>query len=293
MPSGYNTTSTLADSLDDIKDSARAVREYANVMGKLVDMNRLPNNTGLKWDEVALSRLTASNIDQLTDLELNPQQIVDTLFSVQPTEVGMSIFKTDLVDMRINSKVAGQIGVLTENAMARKKDLDLIAAAQTATTDLGTANNPMSSSLVSAAVARIKGNATEPWDGSIATVMTSFQLKDIQDEGVAGFGTYPTSPGMTETFMRKGYEGPLFGSSVYSDDNIAVDGSGDAIAVVFASGSGGALAHVEGMEARRKVVRKENIGVGAEILYATDQYGTGVRQQAWIYAITADSSSPS
>ena len=293
MPSGYNTTATLADSLDDIKDKARAVREYANVMGKLVDMTRLPSNTGLKFDEIALSKLTASNITELTDLEQNPQQIVDTLFQVQPTQVGMSVFRTDLMLMRISSKVAAQIGVLTENAMARKKDIDLIAAAQTATTDLGTANNAMNSALVSAAVSRIKGNTTEPWDGSVAVVMKTFHAKDIQDEGVAGWGTYPTTGGsMTESFMRKGFEGPLFGASVYTDDNISVDGSDDSIAVAFASGVGGALVCVEGESARRVVVRKENIGTGAEILYCTDSYGTGVRQQAWIYAITADASSP-
>ena len=292
MPSGYNTTATMADSIDDINDSARVYREYANVMGKLVDMTRLPEHSGLKWDEIALSKLTASDITELTDLEQNPQQFVDTRFSVQPTLIGMSVFKTDLMEMRINAKVAAQLGVLTENAMARKKDIDHILAAQTATTDLGTAGNPMSSSLVSAAVSRIRGNATEPWDGPVATVMRTFQLKDIQDEGVAGFGTYPTSPGMTETFMRKGFEGTLFGASVYTDDNITVDGSDDAIAFAFAAGTGGALVHVEGASARRKVVRKENIGGGAEILYVTDQYGIGVRQQAWIYAITADSSSP-
>lgn len=292
MPTGWNTVNTFSDALDDIRDSARTYREFANVMGRLVEMERLENNTGLNWKELALNKLYAQNIEETTDLEDNPQEITDALFTVTPTLVGMSVFMTDLAKIRINSKVAAKLGVLTENAMARKKDVDLIAIAQSATTDLGTAGNPMSSDLISAAVARIRGNTTEPWDGVIHTVMKSFQLKDIQDEGVAGFGTYPTNGGITEQFLRKGYSGELFGSSVHTDDNIPVDASDDAIAFVFGGGSGGAIICVEGMEARRHTERKENIGGGAEIMYCTDQYGTGVRQQAWILASTSDSSSP-
>ena len=292
MPTGWNTTNTFSDSMDDIRDSARTVREFANVMGRLVDMERLESNTGLNWKEIALSKLTAQNIQETTDLEENPQEIVDSLFTVELTQVGMSVFMTDLAKVRITTKVASKLGVLTENAMARKKDIDYIAIAQSATTDLGTAGNPMSSDLISAAVANVKGNTTEPWDGVIHAVMKTFQLKDLQDEGVAGLGTYPIPQGLTEQFMRKGFSGTLFGANIHTDDNISVDSSDDAIAFVFGGGAGGAIVAVEGVEARRVTERKEGIGGGAEIMYCTDQYGTGVRQQAWMRAITADSAAP-
>lgn len=278
--------------MDTIIDSARAYREYANVMGRLVDMTRLENNTGLDWKEVVLNKLTAMNIGETTDLEQNPQEIVDAYFTISLTQVGMSVFMTDLSKVRMSTLVASKLGVLTENAMARKKDLDYIAIAQSATSDLGAAGNPMSSDLVSAAVANIRGNTTEPWDGVIHTVMRTFHVKDIQDEGVSGFGTYPVTTGLTEEFLRKGFSGDLYGSKVYTDDNITVDSSDDAIAFVFGGGAGGAIVAVEGVSARRVTERKENIGGGAEILYCTDQYGTGVRQQAWMRAITADSAAP-
>ena len=292
MPTGWNTTNTFSDSMDDIRDSARTVREFANVMGRLVDMERLESNTGLNWKEIALSKLTAQNIQETTDLEENPQEIVDSLFTVELTQVGMSVVMTDLAKVRITTKVASKLGVLTENAMARKKDIDYIAIAQSATADLGTAGNPMSSDLISAAVANVKGNTTEPWDGVIHAVMKTFQLKDLQDEGVAGLGTYPIPQGLTEQFMRKGFSGTLFGANIHTDDNISVDSSDDAIAFVFGGGAGGAIVAVEGVEARRVTERKEGIGGGAEIMYCTDQYGTGVRQQAWMRAITADSAAP-
>lgn len=292
MPSGWNTVNTFSDSLDDIKDSARTTREFANVMGRIVDMERLENHAGLNWDEVTLAKLSASNIDETTDLDENPQEIVDSLFTVTPTLVGMSVFMTDLARIRINAKVAAQLGVLTENAMARKKDIDLLAIGQSATTDLGTAGNPMASDIISAGVARIGSNSTEPWDGPVAAVLKGFHIKDLQDEGVAGFGTYPVPQGLTEQFYRKGFQGDVSGASVYKDDNISTDSADDAIAFVFGSGPGGAIVHVEGMEARRVTKREEGIGAGAEILYCTDQYGTGIRQQVWIYAMTADAASP-
>ena len=292
MATGPNTVGTFSDSLDDVRSSARTIKEFANIMGRLVDTTRLEANIGLDWKEVLLNKLSASNITELTDLEENPQQIVDSLFTIRPTLVGMSVFTTDLVKLRITKKVAEKLGVLMEQAMARKVDVDIIAAAQGATTDLGTANNPMSSDLVSAAVSIIRGNTTEPWDGAVATVMKTFQLKDIQDEGVSGFGTYPVSGGVTEAWLRKGFKGDLFDSAVYTDDNISVDSSDDAVAFVFASGPGSAIVHVTGQESRYVTERKEGIGSGAEIMYATNQYGLGIRQQAWIRAITADASTP-
>ena len=292
MATGWNTTNTLSDSLDDIRNSARTYREYANVMGRLMDTERLPTGNGLDWKEVALSKLYAMNIEETTDLEQNPQELADTLFSIRPTLVGMSIFTTDLMKMRINPKVAAKIGVLVENAMSRKKDIDAIAIAQSATTDLGTAGNPMSSDLVSAAGARVEGNSTEPWDGGVVAVMKRYHIHDLRAEGMGGFGTAPVPAGLTEQFYRRGFSGSIDNIEVFRDDNISVDASDDAIAFVFARGSGGAIVHVEGMESRMVTERKEGIGGGAEIMYATDQYGNGVRQQAWIYAITADASNP-
>lgn len=293
MASGENTTTSFGNSLNDIRNAARVVREYANVMGRLADTTRLETGNGLNWNEVSLNKLTASGIEELTDLEKNPQQIVDALFTLTPTLVGMSVFTTDLAKMRIAKVVASKLGVLTENAMARKADVDMTAAAQAASTDVGTAGNPMSSDLISVARSIIVGNTIEPWDGPIAAVMKTYQLKDIQDEGVSGFGTYPVpNDSIAADWLRSCYSGQLYKTEVYTDDNISVDASDDAIAFVFASGANGAIVNVTGMQARRVMERRENIGGGAEILFATDQYATGIRQQAWIRAITSDSLTP-
>ena len=134
-PSGYTSTGVLADSLDDVRSSARVQREYMPVMAKLVDTTRLAEGIGVDWKEVLLNRLTAYNIDELTDLQQSPQEIVDSTFSIRPIQMGISVIVTSRAKARINKLVVSKLGVGIERAMARKKDKDLIAVAQSASTD--------------------------------------------------------------------------------------------------------------------------------------------------------------
>jgi len=293
MPQGPVTTGVMNDSLDDIRSSARTIREYGPVMARLVDNTTLKTNIGLDWKEVFLNKLYAGNIEEMTDLEQSPQEIVDGVFSIRPTAIGMSLFVTDRTKARINSLVAAKMGVLVENAMSRKKDIDIIAIAQTFTTDLGTPGQPMESGFIGAMVAQIANNATEPWDGPTATVLHGFQLKDVQDELVASIGTYPVADGLTREVFLRGYSGgTVYGSNVWVDGNIPVDANDDATGFTFASGAGGAIVFVQGMASRMKTERKENIGTGAEILYTTDEYGLGLRQNAWGGTYTTDVTAP-
>lgn len=293
-PGGFTDVGVLEDSLDDVRSSARVQREFDPVMVRLVDTTKLAEGIGLDWKEVLLNKITAYNIDELTDLEQSPQQLVDSAFSIRPVQIGISVIVTSRAKARVNKLVAAKLGVGIEKAMARKKDKDLIAVAQSATTDLGTAGNPMQSGFVSAAVARIAGNSTEPWSGPTATVLHPFQKKDIQDEVIAGVGTYNMESGPTSDAFRNGWGGEmLYGSSLYTDGNIPVDSFDDAIGYTFASGSEGAIVHVTGMSAEYRTKMLDTIGhKGAELMWATDEYGNGIRQQAWLFAYTTDVSAP-
>lgn len=292
-PSGYTTTTVMQDSLDDVRSSARVQREFLPVMVKLVDTTRLAEGIGVDWKEVLLNRLQAYNIDELTDLKQSPQEIVDSTFSIRPVQMGISVIITSRAKARINKRVAALLGVGIERAMARKRDLDLIAVAQSASTNLGTGGQPMESGFVAAAVSRIQGNSTEPWDGPTATVLQPFQKKDIQDEIVAGVGTYPIPNGMTQDTFSKGWTGgTLYESSMWVDGNIPVSSS-NATGFTFGSGTGGAIVHVEGMEAVYDTEMLKTIGHrGAELMFASDEYANGIRQQAWLYAYTTDATSP-
>lgn len=289
MPSGPTTSGSLADSLPTVLQSARVVREFAGVMPRLVDRKRLGAGEGLNWNEIALSQLTAQDITETTKLE-NHQQLVDTLFTVTPAQVGLSIKVTDRAKRTISQNVAGLIGSLGQRAMNTKKDLNLLAIGASATTNLGTAGNPMTLSIITAGSSRITGNTTEPGtEMPKYFVGKSFHMKDLYDEIIAGVGTYPIPAGLTEQTFRLGFRGSVMDVEAYVDDNITVDGSDDAIGIVF--GRDG-IVHVEEASPKGYTDRDNSYGGGSEVMYLYDQYATGIRQQTWIYAATADVTAP-
>ena len=229
MPVAIVTTGSLADSLPTVIDAARIVREYEGVMMRLVDKRTLAEGTGLDFNEITLAKLTAQNITENTILD-NPQDIVDTLFSITPAVSGIHMIVTDRTKRRITKAVAAEMGVLAQNAMNRKKDLDLLTVLDGATTSLGGAGTTMQSGYISAAGSRIDSNATEAGvgEGELFSVLHGFQIKDLQDELVAGVGTYAVPVGLTDDIFRRGFSGTVSGSNIFSDDNITIDSSDDA-----------------------------------------------------------------
>ena len=77
MATGWTTTGSLADSIDDIRSSARITREFEGVMPQLVEKLSLGEGIGLSWQEITYAQLTAQSITETTTLD-NPQQIADT-----------------------------------------------------------------------------------------------------------------------------------------------------------------------------------------------------------------------
>ena len=102
MAVGNTVTESLADSIPTMIASARIVREFAGVMPNLVDRQRLDENTGTVWNEVAMSKLSAQAVTENTELD-KPQQMEDTLFSITPTVIGVHTVITDRVALRISA----------------------------------------------------------------------------------------------------------------------------------------------------------------------------------------------
>ena len=87
MPSGESFVTNLTDSLNSMVASARAVREFKGVMTNLVDKQTLDPGTGITWNEVSYSKLTASNASETERFE-NPQQYVNSPCSERPAVLG-------------------------------------------------------------------------------------------------------------------------------------------------------------------------------------------------------------
>lgn len=289
MPTGNTTTSSLADSLPIVIDGARIVREYEGVYNRVVDKQTLPPGTGLKWDEISLSQLSATQVSESTVLD-NPQQLVDDLFSIAPTVIGIQTLFTDRVQRRIAKVAWAKTGTLAQNAMNRKKDEDFLTVLDGATTSLGGAGTTNTFGLISAAVSRITGNTVEPASGTIFAVLHPFQIKDIQDEIVAGVGTYNVPAGMTEDVYRKGFSGMVANANVFADGNLTIDAADDAKGGVFARE---AIVLVQGHSPRNESRRRPEIGGGADEMFIYDEFGLGERSAGnWLYEIYTDSLAP-
>jgi len=287
--SGWTTTSALADSLDDVRSSARIVREYEGAMPNLVTKETLGEGIGLSWQELKYDQLTAQAVTETTDLD-NPQQILDSLISITPTVVGLETFITDRVQARINKKGFAKMGQLGQNAIQRKKDEDglVLFASATGTSDPG-AGNTLTSGYIASATANIKGNTTEPGHDPVRCVLHPFQIKDLFDELVAGVGTYVLTEGPTARVFTQGFNLPVAGCEIYPDGNIAIDSGDDAKGGVFAQEG---IILVQGRASRIIEVRNEKRGGGGHHVYHYDEYAYGVRLSNWVYLMESDATAP-
>ena len=289
-PSGNTTTGSLADSLDDVRSSARIVREMVGVMSQLVDKQTLGEGIGLSWQEVSLAQLTAQAITETTELD-NPQQLADTLLTITPTVVGIETFITDRVAARINKQVYAKIGTLAQNAVQRLKDKDGLTVLDSgATTSSPGAGGVLTSGHIASSKYNISSNTTEPGNPPYYSVLHGFQIKDIFDELVAGVGTYVVNEGPTARVFGQGFDLPIAGVKVYEDGNISIDSADDAIGGVFAKEG---IILVQGRAPRVVAVRKENVGGGGTTIYHYDEYAYGIRSSTnWLKEIKSDATAP-
>lgn len=269
MVAPSTTVASLADSLPTMIHSAYAVREYDGVFMRTCETDKLPEGQGTTWNEIALAQISGqSGITETTELD-NPQQLSDLILSATPVVSGVQTRVTNRAKIRIDAKVAAKIGMLAQNAITRLKDETYISTLDGATTSLSGAGTTLVSGIIGAAARQIRGNTTEPNNTAIYTVLHPFQLHDIQSEIVAGVGTYTVPAGITEETWRSGLSGSLFGTTVYEDGNIPIDGSDDAKGGVHAKS---AVVLVQGRSPWNYEKIRPEIGGGAVDVFHYDEY---------------------
>lgn len=292
MTTGNTTTGTLDNSLPDIRQAARVVREYGRVMTGVADRVTLGRGVGLTWNEVSLAQLSATPITETT-VEDNPQAITDSLFSLTPTMISVQMIVTERTRQRISPNVLGRFGRLGQEAIERKKDQDGLTVLDGFTTSLAGAGTTLTSGHVAAGAAQVRSNTTEPWDGPLAVVLHGYQIKDLFDELVAGVGTYPIPAGPTARVFSGGWNLPIAEAVVMRDDNITIDSSADAKGGVFASGRGGSVVVCQGRAAWTMTRERPEIGGGATEIFHRDEYAWGERSSGnWGLELYSDATAP-
>ena len=290
MASGTTTSATLADSMPDMIQSARLFEEYDMIVPKTVDKVSLPRGQGGTWNEIRTEQIVAEGITEQT-VNTNAQQFQDTLFSVTPSMVQVYTRITDKTFRRISGNVGATLGRGAQLAMNRKLDTDGIAQFAGFSVTLAGTGTTLNHGYISAAVATIRGNATESGQnaGPIHACLHPFGIKDLQDEIEAGVGTYNVQPGMTEEFYKRGFSGTVAGANVWSVGNIAINSTPDARGAVYAQR---ALVLVRELELKTETRRRPDVGGGADEVFMTAGYAYGERRDIWGRSVLHDATSP-
>lgn len=224
----------------------------------------------------------------------NAQTLSGQLLQSTPQMAQILVKVSDRTYRRLSSNVSGKLGTVAGNAMKRKKDEDYLSLFSSfATTVSPGSGNPLSFGHISAGVNNAKSNATEPTMAVINTILHGFQIKDIQDEVLAGVGTYNIPTGMTEDIFRRGFSGTVAGSNVWEDGNIVIDSTPNANGAIHSQD--GVIA-IQGMGLKTETRRDPSFGGGADEVFITDEYSfverTSAGTQVFAYRLLSDATAP-
>jgi len=214
-----------------LRQSARIQREFSVGFQQTCDPQRLGKGEGDTWNEVVLGRLTAQSVGQTERLD-NPQELTDTLFSIEPETVGVHVILTRKMQDRISRNVFAQTGKLLQNAIDRKMHLDGLVLYDSATFSQPGAGNTLTSGVLSALHSQILGNTTEAAEegDTVYSWLNPYQIHDLITEVGAPVGTYTIMPGPTQDAYQKGIMPTMIigGCEIKSSDNVRVDSADDA-----------------------------------------------------------------
>lgn len=292
MP-GETTTGALTAALPSIIGKASIVREYDGVWQRVCEKQQRQSGTGLNWQEFRLNQIDGQDITETTNNN-NAQTLSGTLQTASPQLAQILVKVTDRAKETLSPNVVAQMGQLAGNAMKRKKDEDYLSLySGFATTSSPGSGNPVSFGHVTAAVANIRGNVTEGAEDEVYFIGHAFQIKDVQDEILAGIGTYTVPTGMTEDVFRRGFMGSIAGANVFIDNNITIDSTPNANGAVHAKKG---VVAVQGMGLKSETRRDPGFGGGADEAFITDEYTfierTSAGTQVFAQRIQSDATAP-
>ena len=273
--SGTNST-TLDDLFVNIVAQARFTAEEQSLMLGLVTQYNIAGQAGKTVQIPKYPAITAAALDEGTapaDTDVSTSSVTVTC-----AEVGNSVLLTDLAAMGAGNP-ADELGTVLGNAIATKIDSDLIALFSGFSGALGSAGSEITVADLFKAAATLRANKVT---GSMAAVVHPFQAYQLK-AGLTNTFANPNGGDLQNEAMRNGYVGSIAGIDVYESANVAVDGSDDAVAAVFAPEALAiALKSEFNLETQRNATRR-----GTELV-ATAVYGVAELDDSYGVKITAD-----
>ena len=270
------TSSTISELYTEIVAEALFVASEQSIMRNLVRNYTIAG--GGKSVEVPIyANVSASAVNEATDLSntaVNPTSV-----TITASEVGIMTTLTDLARNSASRNVAGDIGRLFGEAIARKIDADLSALFTGFSTErAGGAGNELTVADVFEAVADLRtANAPAPYYG-VFHPKQKFNVKKSLTNTFVGRDTE-----LSNEAMRTGFVGTIAGVQIFESSNISVDGSDDSIGGVF-SQDALALAMMQDL----KIESQRDASLRADEIVATAVYGVSEIHDSYGVKLTAD-----
>jgi hypothetical protein len=152
-----------------------------------------------------------------------------TSVTITAAEVGVQAVLTDLAARSSSRDIAGDLGKVLGEGIAKKMDEDLIALFDGFSTSVGSAGTELITSYIFSAAARLD-NANAP--GQKYMVIHPYQAYNLKANLTNTFAN-PNGGDLQNEAMRNGYVGRIAGVDIFESANITRDGSDDAKGAVF------------------------------------------------------------
>ena len=274
-----STSSTLSELYTEIVAEALFVASERSIMRPLV-RNYAVTGGGKSVEVPIYSAVSAAAVSEASDL--SNTAIDPTSKTITCSEHGLMTTLTDLARNSEPRNVAGDIGRLFGEAIAKKIDTDLTALFGGFSTTVGSASTAMSASLIFQAVAKLRANAV-PGDNLSAVIhpQVAFDLKS----GLTNTFANP-NPGVGNEALRSGLVGQIAGVNIFETSNIANAGNaGDYKSAMFHRDALG-MAMMQDI----KLETQRDASLRADEIVATAVYGVGELHDTYGVEIQGDSS---
>ena len=272
------TSTTISELYTEIVAEALFVASEQSIMRNLVRNYTIVG--GGKSVEVPIyGTVSASAVAEATDLSntaVNPSSV-----TITASEVGIMTTLTDLARNSASRNVAGDIGRLFGEAIARKMDSDLSALFTGFSTEKGGGAGAELTiqDLFEAGTELRTNNAPGPYYG----VFHPKQIFNVKKSLTNTFAGTSNIPDLGNEAMRAGFVGQIAGIQIFESSNVAVDGSDDSIGGVFSQDALG-LAMMQDL----KIESQRDASLRADEIVATAVYGVGELHDSYGVKLTAD-----
>ena len=274
------TSSTVSELYTEIVAEALFVASEQSIMRPLVK-NYAITGGGKSVEVPIYAAVSAAAVNEATDLSntaINPSSV-----TITASEVGIMTTLTDLARNSAPRNVAGDIGKLFGEAIAKKQDQDLTALFDGFSTAVGAADAALSAALVFQAIANVR-NAGVSMDG-VSTVIHPMVAYDLKANLTNTFAN-ANGNDLANEALRNGFVGRLGGVPIFETTNIANTGTtGDYKQGVFHRDALG-MAMMQDL----KIETQRDASLRADEIVATAVYGVGELNDTYGVEVHSDSS---